>query len=427
MHSAAIETTIDSFSLTGNLAESTKHLFDESLYAVSSADRTVWQISSRTFSHIEDSLISYRCISVANFNRCEMDYISEALVGAQLVPQAVQELELRLKEQPEDMAVRATLVGYYFSSRFEIRDHSKNFRDHLHWLIKNKPDEPFLGTPFGQLISSVEGVEAYAEGKRLWLEQVQKNPDSLLVLEHAASYLFLEDRDLAETYLKRCRDLEPENAHWPGLLAQLYELPKANSATVDKDKSKKAKKQRTGSKKPQQQFIDAETLARAKAAFAERERAFSLATEESTVLYTLTDLPQSAVNCGEIEKAKLYADRLLDLIDQHLANRNYSNSLFEAHTALGRIALLEGNLELAKEHLLKSVSVTGSPQLNSFGPDMVLAQELLNAGEKEIIYEFFFRVRLFWKSECIDFWADKIRSGEIPDLSIKFIPEGERI
>lgn len=353
-----------------------------------------------------------------------MDYITEALAGSQLAPQAVQELEQRLKAQPDAIDIRATLVGYYFSSRFEIRDHSKNFRDHIHWLIKNRPEEPFIGSPYGQLISGVEGAEAYAEGKRLWLENVEKNPSNLVILEHAASYLFLEDRDLAETYLKRCRDLDPENPHWSGLLAQLYELPKPKKETVDKGKNKKPKKQKPGDKK--NQFIDAETLERARAAFAERERAFSLATTESTVLYTLTDLPQSAVNCGEIEKAKLYADRLLDLVDQHLANRNYSNSIYEAHTALGRIALLEGNIERAKEHLLKSVSVIGSPQLNSFGPDMVLAQELLNAGEKEIIYEFFFRVRIFWKSECIDIWANQIRSGMIPDLSIKFIPESER-
>lgn len=355
-----------------------------------------------------------------------MDYINEALAGAQLTPLAVQELEQKLNAQPDVIEIRATLIGYYFSSRFDIREHSKNLTDHVLWLIKNKPEERFIGSPFGQLLSHIEGADAYAEGKRLWLENIQNSPDNLLILEHAASYLFLEDRDLAEAYLKRCRELEPENAHWPSLLAQLYELPKVEPAK-DQGKKKKSKKQKPGQKNsPQMDFIDPESLARAKAAFAERERAFSLATSPSEVFYALTDLPQNAVNCGEIEKAKLYADRLLELVDQHLGNWNYSNSIYEAHTALGRIALREGDIERAKEHLLKSVSSSGSPQLDSFGPDMVLAQELLNAGEKEIIYEFFFRVHIFWKSECIEIWANQIRNGIIPDLSNKFIPESER-
>lgn len=353
-----------------------------------------------------------------------MDYINEALAGAQLAPPAVQELEQQLKLNPNAINVRAKLIGYYFSSRFEIREHSLCLRDHVHWLIKHKPEESFTGSPFGQLLSGVDGAEAYAEGKRLWLENVKTSPQNLVLLEHAASYFFLEDRDLAETFLKQCRDLDPENPHWPGLLAQLYELPTGEKRAGENGKNKKPKKQKVDKK--QQQKNEAENLARAKAAFAERERALSLATTETAVLYALTDLPQSAINCGEIEKAKLYADRLLEIVDQHLANRNYSNSIYEAYSALGRIALREGNVELAKEHLLKSVSVSGSPQLNSFGPDMVLAQELLNAGEKEIIYEFFFRVSIFWKDECLEIWANQIRNGTIPNLSIKFIPESQR-
>ncbi|MDZ4837172.1 MAG: hypothetical protein SGJ27_25585 [Candidatus Melainabacteria bacterium] len=348
----------------------------------------------------------------------QVDYINEALDGAELTPSAVQALEEQLKLDADAHGVRAKLIGYYFNSRFDIREHSSNLRDHVLWFIKTLPEDSFTGCPYGHLISSVDGQAAYDEGKKLWLDQVEKQPRNLLILENAASYLFLEDRDFAEKFLKQCKELDPENAHWSGLLAQLYELP-----PVRKKEGAQSEQPSGGHKNLQP--LDEASLARAAAAFAEREHAYSLAKTEAIALYTLTDLPQCAINCGELEKAKLYADRLLDLIDQHLANRNYSNSVYEAHTALGRIALREGNVELAKEHLLKSVAIPGSPQLNSFGPDMALAQELLNAGEKEIIFEFFFRVGIFWKSDCIAAWANKIRNGITPDLSQKFIPEGE--
>ena len=39
----------------------------------------------------------------------------------------------------------------------------------------------------------------------------------------------------------------------------------------------------------------------------------------------------------------------------------------------------------------------GSPQLNSFGPIMSLAEELLEQGEPDTVLEFFAECRKFWK------------------------------
>lgn len=50
---------------------------------------------------------------------------------------------------------------------------------------------------------------------------------------------------------------------------------------------------------------------------------------------------------------------------------------------LADLLLRNGNIELAKEHLIKSAQVVGSPVLGSFGPKFSLAKELLEHNEKK--------------------------------------------
>lgn len=60
----------------------------------------------------------------------------------------------------------------------------------------------------------------------------------------------------------------------------------------------------------------------------------------------------------------------------------------------------------------------GAPTLNSFGPNMSLAKELLERGEREVVLEFFELCRTFWECEegRLDTWSDDVRRGEIPNF-----------
>jgi hypothetical protein len=56
-----------------------------------------------------------------------------------------------------------------------------------------------------------------------------------------------------------------------------------------------------------------------------------------------------------------------------------------------------GPLVQAKEYLLASARTSGSPQLNSFGPDLQLARELALKGEKDVVLQYIELCRSFWK------------------------------
>lgn len=63
----------------------------------------------------------------------------------------------------------------------------------------------------------------------------------------------------------------------------------------------------------------------------------------------------------------------------------YGNRIHHGNLVLGRIALCEGNIKKVKSRLLAAGKTTGSPQLDSFGPNLVLAKDLLERGERNVV------------------------------------------
>lgn len=61
-------------------------------------------------------------------------------------------------------------------------------------------------------------------------------------------------------------------------------------------------------------------------------------------------------------------------------------------------ALQRGNLKEADRYLLAAVATPGSPRLDSFGPNMSLARELLEKGQNDEVLQFFELCRRFWES-----------------------------
>ena len=89
------------------------------------------------------------------------------------------------------------------------------------------------------------------------------------------------------------------------------------------------------------------------------------------------------------------------------------------HLILGRVALLEGNVEEAKFRLIAAGTIQGSPQLDSFGPDMSLAAELLEKGEKDVVLRYFELCAVFWelgKDNLVD-WTALVTGDRMPDFS----------
>jgi hypothetical protein len=125
--------------------------------------------------------------------------------------------------------------------------------------------------------------------------------------------------------------------------------------------------------------------------------------------YALGGLAQEAFDLGNPDQARIFAHQLLQEAPQYRNDWNYGNAVFHGNSILGRVALQQGNVSLAKQYLLSTGNTPGSPQLNSFGPNVTLAKELLEKGETPAVLKFLALCRSFWKKDHgkLPFWVHR--------------------
>jgi len=146
-------------------------------------------------------------------------------------------------------------------------------------------------------------------------------------------------------------------------------------------------------------------------------------TDERNKFYALDDAAKQSFEVGKIEDARKYATELLTLAQKFQNDWNYGNAVQDGNLVLGRIALHEGRMEEAKQYLLEAGKSPGSPQMDSFGPNMSLAQDLLEKGERETVLQYFELCRKFWKTDDgkLDQWSREVKSGKIPDFGANLV------
>jgi predicted S18 family serine protease len=148
--------------------------------------------------------------------------------------------------------------------------------------------------------------------------------------------------------------------------------------------------------------------------------ALQQAKNEKERFYALDDAAKESLNIGKKDEAKAYADELATLMDKYKDDANYGNAVQDVNIVLGRLALAEGRLDEAKADLLKAGKSPGSWTMNSFGPNMSLAKELLEKGERDVVLEYFDLCRRFWSMNMndgkLDQWSQDVKAGKMPSF-----------
>ncbi len=133
---------------------------------------------------------------------------------------------------------------------------------------------------------------------------------------------------------------------------------------------------------------------------------------------------------SDLDDAEALANELLSLSERYSTDWYYGNAVHHAHLILGRAELQRNHLGPAVRHLREAGKTPGSPQLNSFGPNMVLAKELIELGEREVVLEYFELCAKFWKAtgyldtgrrHPLERWRDQVQAEEMPDFGPNLI------
>jgi len=132
---------------------------------------------------------------------------------------------------------------------------------------------------------------------------------------------------------------------------------------------------------------------------------------------------KESLNQGHDAEAKALAEELQKLAPKYPKDWNYGNAVQDFNLVLGRLALKSGETDAAKKYLLAAGASPGSPQMNSFGPNMTLARDLLAKGEKDVVVEYFELCRKFWKMEDgkLDQWKKDIDENRTPDFGANLV------
>lgn len=319
----------------------------------------------------------------------EEDAQKLAMQGGQMSAEDKTALEEQVTKDPEDVAARTKLLGYYFSKGRNGADAKAAQEGHIVWLIEHAPESGVLGVPYGQL-NKFLNTDGYDRGKQAWLKVIQASPENIAVLRNASQFFLLFDRKLSEELLLKGQTLDAKNPKWSSSLGQLYSLDLMSLPAGEA-------RQPTAEK-----------------AFRQYESAYELS-EGMAKDALLSALAKTALEAGLVDDAKKFAEKMLD---DDEAGWNRGNRIHHGNLILGRIALLEGNVDEAKSRLLSAGKTEGSPQLNSFGPNMQLAKELIEQGEKEAVLEYFELCKKFWKSPAkqLDRWADDVKADRTPEF-----------
>jgi hypothetical protein len=129
------------------------------------------------------------------------------------------------------------------------------------------------------------------------------------------------------------------------------------------------------------------------------------------------------VDNGSLDIAEKFANESLAIAKKYKNDWNYGNAIHKGHLTLGRIALRRNNIEEAKKQLILAGNTPGSPQLDSFGPNMILAKELLEKGENQVVLDYFELCEVFWDMhmEQLMIWEEKVSKGEVPYFGANLI------
>lgn len=352
-----------------------------------------------------------------------VEYDWAVSAGMKLTVEEAEALEERLAANAHDLTARTQLIVYNHRNAFLDPRSRAAHSGHVLWLIRNAPQNPVLGTPHVQ-IDPHGDADGYAAGKAAWASHLEREPMNVAFLGHAASfYSPFQDRHLVVETLTKAQLLDPGNAKWPMQLGHLHLREASSAETVgsrlrlppgfDADDPRLPPGM---AKLLERRSQDPASLAGQ--ALEQLRRAYELTDRESQRTYLLDGLAEAAFRAGQSGDARIYAEMMLTA---QSSPRSGEAHIHKANIVLGRLALAEDDVVRAKYHLLAAGKVSGAPTLGSFGPNMKLAADLLERGEREVVLEYFELCATFWPSDKLKDWAALVEGGRTPDFGANLV------
>jgi tetratricopeptide (TPR) repeat protein len=318
--------------------------------------------------------------------------------GTELSKQAAQKMELDLKSDPDDFASRIELLAFYSFKIYKgglTPDEILSRRAHIFWVINHEPSSAFASDNAAAFDVQGNDPEGLQKGGELWQQQVNARLGDARILYNAGRFFGWTDGwQRSEELLERAYAIEPQDHDIASFLAGLYWRDARHSSNAEQVRGEATK------------------------ALGVYERALSDTHDSAEQLNDLPEAAQAAFEAGEYEKAAAYSKEGLSLAAHPDYAENSADAVHYGNIVLGRIALKQGDFAAASSYLLKAAAIKGNPHLDTFGPNMLLAKQLLEKGEQKSVLEYLDLCGKFWANDDgkLKQWQSSVLSGANPDF-----------
>src|SRR5262245_31298413 len=126
----------------------------------------------------------------------------------------------------------------------------------------------------------------------------------------------------------------------------------------------------------------------------------------------LPRLARAAFLAADYPRAQRYANQALEA-SQHGVFWWTGDAIHQGNIVLGRLALRANELEEARRRLVAAGKTPGSSSLNSTGPSMQLAKDLLDRGAADTVLQYLEECGKFWEGDRgkLPEWIALIKAG----------------
>lgn len=296
-------------------------------------------------------------------------------------------LEAELEAASGRASVLEKLLELYCSTE-ELTRHPRRL-EHIVALAEEDPIHEYLWTPYATA-KREDNPRAYDRGRRLWRELLAGAPQSVDVALRAARFVAISDPPEARSMLEALLEA-PVDRRLLLALTQLAHTP-------------------------------ADYLS-----YAERARA-------QGVQGLSTNIARALVDAGELDRAEEEANHILAIAKEKFRQaetefaardpdwrkrpnlQEPSYDWHHCHNVLGLVAARHGDLELAAEHLRTSLDIEPEFRIRSYGPTMVLAEELCHHDRWEDVALYLRACEEFWPVVRDRGWIDAVEAHNNPDF-----------
>jgi hypothetical protein len=272
--------------------------------------------------------------------------VEQALKATRLTAEQIADLEQQVKVNSDDAQLRVSLLG-------ALDEQPDKAFPHLMWFIENRPEHPILSSGFALNVIARNPNRA-EDAKNAFRKQMASRGANATLCIIAAELFWYDDRPFAAEMARAAVQLKPNDKRIRHAAA--YTLRHCPGCTEEASSNKRV--------------------------------AIELETDPYLKWHEMIDLPEFAIAAGELQIAKECADQVLELLSIYRSRGDYGDAINRAHTALGRIALRNGDIESARYHLGQSCIDIASAVNCSFGPELHLVEDFINFGYPQYVFDY---------------------------------------